>query len=63
MKILLDDCTPRQVRDALPGHEVHTAVKMGWGELENGELMREAEAAGFELFIVCDKNIRYQQNL
>ena len=63
MRVLLDVCTPRQVREALPGHYVQTAVKMGWGELENGDLLREAEAAGFELLIICDKNLRYQQNL
>lgn len=40
MKVLLDVCTPRQVRQALPGQDVHTAVEMGWGELENGDLLR-----------------------
>ena len=63
MKVLLDVCTPVQVRRALPGQEVHTAVKMGWGELENGDLLRQAEGAGFDLFIICDKNLRHQQNL
>ncbi|HMJ89593.1 MAG TPA: hypothetical protein VK530_07235 [Candidatus Acidoferrum sp.] len=63
MKILLDVCTPVQVREALPGHEVHTAVKMGWGEFENGALLQAAEDAGFFLMIICDKNLRYQQNL
>jgi hypothetical protein len=52
MKVLLDVCTPVQVRQALLGHAVHTAVKMGWGELENGDLLREAEAATFELLRV-----------
>src|SRR6188508_2288756 len=37
--------------------------EMGWRELENGDLLREAEAAGFELLIICDKNLRHQQNL
>ncbi len=63
MKVLLDVCTPVQVRQALLAHDVHTAVRMGWGELENGDLLRAAEAAGFDLLIICDKNLRYQQNL
>lgn len=63
MKVLLDVCTPVQVRKALPNHEIRTAVGMGWGELENGDLLREAEAAGFDLLIICDKNLRHQQNL
>jgi hypothetical protein len=36
---------------------------MGWSELENGDLLRSAEAGGFELLIMCDTNMRYQQNL
>lgn len=63
MKVLLDVCTPKQVRQALPGHDVQTAVKMGWGELENGDLIASAEKAGFDLLIVCDKNMSHQQNL
>ena len=63
MKVLLDVCTPRQVRQALAGHDVQTAAKMGWGELENGDLLQVTEAAGFDLFIICDKNLRHQQNL
>ena len=63
MKILLDECVPVQVRNALVGHDVCTAQKMGWGGISNGELLQRAEQAGFDLFIVADKNLRYQQNL
>ena len=35
----------------------------GWDELSNGELLTAAEAAGFEVLVTTDKNIRYQQNL
>ena len=38
-------------------------VTRGWGELENGELPAEAEAAGFEVFVTAAKNLGYQQNL
>jgi len=63
MKVLLDVCTPVQVSRALPAHEVRTAVKMGWGELENGDLLVAAESAGFDLLIICDKNLSHQQDL
>jgi len=63
MKILLDECVPVQVRNALVGHDVSTAQKMGWSGVSNGELLQRAEQAGFDLFIVADKNLRYQQNL
>jgi hypothetical protein len=54
---------PVQVRKALEGHDVMTVPKMGWAGVTNGELLGLAEAAGFGLFIVADKNLRYQQNL
>ena len=63
MRILLDECVPVQVRNALVGHGVSTAQKVGWGGISNGELLQRAEQDGFDLFIVADKNLRYQQNL
>jgi predicted nuclease of predicted toxin-antitoxin system len=63
MRILLDECVPLQVREALPDHEITTAQRKGWGGLSNGELLDAAEQAGFEVLIVADKNLRYQQAL
>ena len=61
MKILLDECVPLQVRHALPNHEVTTAQRMGWGGISNGDLLDKAEREAFQVFIVADKNLRYQQ--
>jgi hypothetical protein len=36
---------------------------MGWSLLENGDLLRVSEDAGFEVMVTCDRNLRYQQNL
>lgn len=63
MRVLLDECVPIQIRGALSGHEVSSAQRMGWGGISNGDLLDAAEKAGFDLFIVADKNLRYQQNL
>ena len=63
MRIILDECVPLQVRHALPDHEVTTTQRMGWGGLSNGDLIGKAERGGFNLFVVADKNLRYQQNL
>jgi hypothetical protein len=63
MRILLDECVPVQLRGALPEHEVTTAPRMGWAGMANGALLNLAEAAGFEVFIAADENLRYQQNL
>jgi hypothetical protein len=63
VKILLDECVPAQVRNALLGHDVATVQQQGWTGIKNGDLLALAESAGFELFILADKNLRYQQNL
>ena len=63
MRVLLDHSTPAPLRHYLKGHLVTEAVERGWDELDNGALLAEAEAAGFEVFLTADKNIRYQQNL
>lgn len=63
MLILFDHSTPAPLRYALKGHVIVEAVERGWERLVNGALLDAAEAAGFELFVTADKNIRYQQNL
>jgi hypothetical protein len=63
MRILLDECVPLQVRHALADYEVTTVQRMGWGGISNGDLLDKAEREGFEVFILADKNLRYQQSL
>jgi hypothetical protein len=63
MKILFDNGTPNSIARSLIGHEATFARRIGWHELENGELIQKAEEAGYELLLSTDKNIRYQLNL
>ena len=63
MLILLDNNAPRGLVRALSGHTVVEARERDWATLWNGDLLAAAEAAGFDLFLTADKNIRYQQNL
>jgi hypothetical protein len=63
VKILFDQGTPAPLRHSLRDHEVVTAFERGWQALQNGELLRTAEAEGFAAIITTDKNLRYQQNL
>ena len=63
MRVLFDQATPLPIRPHLQGHEVRTAAQEGWGTLTNGELLAAAEAAGFDVLLTTDKNIRYQQDL
>jgi hypothetical protein len=63
VKVLFDQGTPAPLRRALVAHSVETANERGWSELQNGDLIAAAEAAGFEVFITTDRNLKHQQNL
>ncbi len=64
MRVLFDNDTPRPVTRVLqPRHSVTEARQEALDRLSNGELLNAAEAAGYEVFLTADKNIRYQQNL
>jgi predicted nuclease of predicted toxin-antitoxin system len=48
LRILFDKNVPVGVRRFLPKHMVQTVVDLKWNpQLENGELLNAAEAAGF----------------
>ena len=63
MLILFDHGTPAPLASFLTGHTVKKTKDLGWDTLNNGELLKVAEQAAFEVFLTTDKNIRYQQNL
>src|SRR5688572_27147618 len=63
MLVLFDHGTPRSIARFLIGHTVAEAKAKGWDRLSNGELLKTAEEAGFEVLLTTDKNIQYQQNL
>lgn len=63
MRVLLDEQLPRQLAPLLVGHEVQTVPQVGWAGLTNGELLKRAKAAGFEVLLTADQNLEFQQNL
>ena len=63
MRILFDHVTPSGIARFLQGHIVVKAKDRGWDRLSNGNLLAEAERAGFDMLLTADKNMRYQQNL
>jgi hypothetical protein len=63
MRVLFDNGTPRGIAAALSHHIVEEVRSRGWDTLQNGELLDEAAAAGFDVLVTTDRNIRYQQNL
>ena len=50
MRILFDQGTPSGIAAALEGHEITEARELGWDTISNVALLREAEAAGFDLW-------------
>jgi hypothetical protein len=61
MRVLLDECVPRALRQDLPGHEVNTVAEAGWAGVKNGELLQLA-AGQFDVLLTVDRSIEHQQN-
>ena len=61
MRILLDECLPLDLRHSFPGHDAQTAQWAGWKGTKNGELLRAAETAGYEVLLTVDQGIPHQQ--
>jgi hypothetical protein len=62
VRVLLDECAPRKLRQELPGHDVKTLGELGWAGIKNGPLLARA-ASQFDAFITVDQNIQHQQRL
>lgn len=62
MKILLDECVTRKLKQSLTEFEVKTVKEMGFSGLKNGALLNEAQNAGFDILLSVDKNMNAQQN-
>jgi hypothetical protein len=63
VKVLLDEMLPIGVRELLPGHDVSTAAYVGLAGISNGEMIKRAIAAGFDVIVTLDRGIPHQQNL
>jgi len=62
VRILLDECLPLDFRHSFPSHEAHTVQWAGLKGKKNGELLRAAEAAGYEVLLTVDQGIPRQQS-
>ena len=63
MRLLLDGNLPRAFGALLAGHRVETIHQRRWSDLDDGPLLRAAEAAGFDALLTMDQSLRFQQNL
>jgi hypothetical protein len=62
VKILLDECIDRRFAKRLTEYPVETVSSMNWNGLKNGDLLREAMLAGFDVFVTVDRNLSFQQD-
>ena len=62
MRILLDECLPRQLTAELPGHTIDTVQKTGGAGLKNGKLL-EKVSGKYEIFLTIDKRIEHEQKI
>ena len=61
MRILLDECLPKDLARELPGHAVTTVPQAGWASVSNGNLLRLiADSGKFDLFLTVDKRLPQQ---
>jgi hypothetical protein len=63
LKVIFDQNVPRPLARFLGNHQVFRAAELDWSELRNGDLLRAAEEAGFDVLLTADRNLSYQQNL
>ncbi len=64
MRILLDECLPKDLARELPGHTVKTVPQAGWDSISNGKLLRRiAESGKFDVFLTRDKNLPHQNKI
>ena len=62
MTIILDENVPWPLRKFFAVHEVTTVQLEGWTGVQNGELISRIDGR-FDVLILADKNLRYQQKL
>lgn len=61
MKILLDECLPVDFRLSFPHHEPHTVEWAGLKGKKNGELLRAAEGAAYDVLLTVDQGLPHQR--
>jgi hypothetical protein len=62
VKVILDENVPIQTARFLSGHDVTTVQREGWAGIGNGDLLNLIDGK-FDVMLLADKNLRYQQNL
>jgi predicted nuclease of predicted toxin-antitoxin system len=63
MKLLLDECVPRRLKNDFEGYDVRTVEEVGLKGLLDAELLSAAGVQQFDVLITVDRRMPFQQNL
>ncbi len=62
MKILLDECVTKRLKEYLEEFEVLTVRGLNLSGIKNGKLMTFCVENNFDILLTIDKNLLFQQN-
>jgi len=62
VRVLLDECLPRQLVAELHEHSVDTVQKSSWAGLKNGKLL-EKVSGKYEVLLTIDKRFGHEQKI
>jgi len=63
MRCLLDENLPHKLRSGLSEFDPVTVQYAGFSGLKNGELLKAAEASGFDVLVTGDNTLEYEQSM
>ncbi len=63
MKILLDECVTKRLKNHLAEFEVFTVSELELSGIKNGKLMIYCVENNFDILLTIDKNLMHQQKL
>ena len=62
MRLLIDECLPRDLKRLLAEHECSTAQERGWSGKSNGALLSVADKK-FNVLLTADQGFEYEQTV
>lgn len=63
MKILLDECITKRMKNHLEEFDAYSVQELGLSGIKNGKLMAYCAENNFDILLTIDKNLMHQQNL
>jgi hypothetical protein len=63
MKILLDECLPRKLKDHFASHDCQTVPEALLAGKKTANSLQLRSVKDFEIFLTMDRGLEYEQNL